>query len=231
MSFKNRTKALGLVVMAAAALTAFAAQGASAENWTDASLLKSGESREAFPTLAAGTPAALTGVVSGLNVKLTANKLEGIEAKIIQEGTGASGVAAASGKLKFSELTLDEPAGCVAPTSVTTTALKGSLRTTAGLTSGLGFTFKPVSGTLFATITLTGSCAIAGTPFKVTTQEANGFCAETEKIGTMLVKQPLRSSATINSNCGGTLFTGGNAAALDATGHVTLKGEPSWGAQ
>ena len=88
-------------------------------------------------------------------------------------------------------------------------------------------------------MTLTGTCALAETPFKVTTsaketETGKFFCVETEPLTTMSVKQKLVSSSTIATACGGTLFAFGNPAVL--TGEVPaaegleLTSGASWGA-
>jgi hypothetical protein len=245
---RNRLRAIGLMAIAVMAFTAVAASSASAHVWTTGTKFTSGQKAAVTPFLK--SKATLEGIVSGLNVKLSSEELVGSGTEIVQEGTGASGVAAATGKLIFKKLTLTEPAGCSPPTEVSTTALKGRIVTKpqpkekgkqeeGTLLSGTGFTFTPASETvptLFATVTLTGSCAIAGTPFKVTTTNSKetlgGVCGETLEPGVLKTEQPINFTGTINKHCGGTLFTGGNPATLTGEAFNKLTATPTvaWGA-
>jgi hypothetical protein len=231
----NRFKVMGgLLVVAMAMFAVFAGQ-ASAINWTTEALLKTGQEQE-IGAQASGN-SVLTGTVSSLPIELTAKKVEAVVGtKIKQTGEGVSGVATGTGALKYSELSLQKPVGCGPPASITTTGLKAELIKAEKLTSKLGFKLQPSSTTaptLFATITLTGECALAGTAFKVTIPKEAYFCGEVEKLGTMLAQEPIRSSATINKECGGVLEAGGNPAVLTgtATGFSKVTPGVTWGAQ
>jgi hypothetical protein len=195
------------------ALFAVAAGQASAFTWTTEKSMTPGT------TMAVGIeafgPTELQGPVSALLVDITAGKVEAIEGKIAQTGKETAGVATATGKLKYSELHLISPLGCGAPTSVTTTALKAEIAKAGSLFSEAGIKIRPASGTVLATITLTGTCALAGTPIKVTIPAGSFFCAEVEKFGTMAVRQESFTSAPTNGVCGGaSLETAGNLATL-----------------
>jgi hypothetical protein len=227
----------GTLVVAMAMLAVSAGQAA-ATTWTTEVTVTPGSEMEIGVQASGST--VLGATVSGLAIELTAKKVEAVApTKIKQTGEGASGVATATGSLKYSELSLQKPVGCTAPASITTKALKAELVAVAALKSGEALKWRPLSATeptLFATFTLGGECALAGTPFKVTIPKESYFCSEVEPLGTMLVQEPIRSSATINSNCGGKLEALGNAAAL--TGTVTAFSKPGgiasgekWGAQ
>jgi hypothetical protein len=226
----NRFKVMGGLLVVAMALFAVFAGQASAFTWTTAASMTPGT------TMPIGVEASgnsvLKGTVTGQEVELTSTTVEAVEGKIAQTGKESAGVATATGKLKYTGLSLQKPVGCGAPTSITTTNLTAETAKATGLTTAAALKFKPASGTVFATITLTGECALAGTPFKVTVPEGSFFCGETEKFGTMAVKQPIRTSGTINSNCGGKLEAGGNAATLTGTakGFSTETVGAEWGA-
>ena len=167
MRKRTRLSVIGLAVVATMAV---AAQGASAFTWTNAGKeFKSGEEQalkaaavvdkfvngkgeeEAIPRLI------FTGNFLTAPVKITSTSVETSVAVIKQNGTVANFI----GKLVFKGLTLDEPAGCSPPTSVTTNALTGTVAEIGGLTY---VKLTPTAGTTtpFATVTLTGTCAIAG---------------------------------------------------------------------
>ena len=156
--------------------------------------------------------------------KITSTTVETSGAVIKQNGTAAQ----ITGKLVFKGLTMDEPAGCAPPTSVTTNTLTGTVPEIGGLTY---VKLAPTAGTTtpFATITLTGTCSIAGTPFKVTT--SSYFCGRTEPLGTMAIAQKLEVSAAILSACGGNLSGGGNPATLQGKATYELASGESWGAK
>jgi len=165
-----------------------------------------------------------TGTIAGTPVKITSTAVETSGAFIKQNGTAAQ----VTGKLVFKSLTLDEPAGCSPPTSVTTNALTGEVFQTGGNTY---LKLTPTAGitTPFATVTLTGTCAIAGTPFKVST--SNYVCGQTNPLTTMAVNQKLEVSAAILTACGGTLTAGGNPATLQGKATYELASGESWGAK
>jgi hypothetical protein len=216
----NRFKVMGGLLVAAMALFAVFAGQASAYTWTTVAMVNPGTLKPIDIT--APAPTVLRATFSSVEVELTSKKLESIlnkeeEAVIAQTGEGEKGAASASGKLKYSELSLQRPVGCGAPTSITTTKLNAEVKKAAGLTSGASLQFKPASGTNIATITLTGECALAGTPFKVTVPEGSFFCGELEPLETMKVEQPIRTSGIINEKCSGKLEAAGNPATLTGT--------------
>jgi hypothetical protein len=246
MSIKNR---LGLVGIGAAAVVGFmavvgAAQGATNITWTNATTFNNGQS-EALKSKPAGLQHyKITGLGGGGATKFTFTVL-GSPIEITSEGLELSGVtisqdiagtetATVEGKLVFKTLKLDQLPGCGPPASITTTTLTGHLFTVGTKTY---LTIAPSAGTIFATVTLAGTCALGETPFKVTTsaKEAEAgkfFCVEINPLGTMAVGQKLVSSAAIATACGGTLFAGGNPAVL--TGEVNgleLTSGASWGAE
>jgi hypothetical protein len=223
MSTRSRNRLFAVTVLAFVALTAVVAQTASAATWTTGSTFTNGQTetlKTAAPLM--GTMV-YTWTISGLAVELTAEKLEIIEGKIKQNGTTAE----FTGKAKFSGLKLDKPAGCSPPASITTAALTGSVFQ-AGSPAKTYIKVQPASGTTFATITTTGTCAIAGTAFKVTT--SSYFCGETNSLGTMAVLQRVTVSPTVLTACGGNLSTGGNPATLTGEATVEVSSGVSWGA-
>jgi hypothetical protein len=88
----------------------------------------------------------------------------------------------------------------------------------------------PASGTEFASFTLSGTCALAGTTIKITTKEGVGTCGEVGKLGTMAVKQLTKTSAAIDESCGGSLSAGGNPASITGEAFAELASGASWGA-
>jgi hypothetical protein len=246
MSIKNRLRLVGIAAAAVVAFMAMvgAAQGATNITWTNATTFKekqsetlkakpAGKEHYALTGLGGTGPAKLTGTVLGSPIEITSEGLELSGVTISQDIAGTE-TATAEGKLIFKTLKVDQPVGCGPPASITTTTLTGHLFTVGTKTY---LTIAPSAGTIFATVTLTGTCALSETPFKVTTsaketEAGKFFCVETNPLGTMAVGQKLVSSAAIATACGGTLFAGGNPAVL--TGEVNgleLTSGASWGAE
>lgn len=216
---KHRYRAVGLVVVAAMAFSAVAAGSASALTWYTRSpetAFTNGQEETVTPSATSGF--VLEGSVGSTPLKIEASTLTGESTKIKQSGS----VAADSGRLIFKNLTVKEPATCTAPTEIKTTELKSELVPVAGLTSGLADKFLPVSGELFTTFKLGGSCAIAGTIIQVKTTK--GVFGETNAVGVYATSQKLVFSPAINSTAGGNLFTGANAAKLSGQGANVLSG-------
>jgi hypothetical protein len=245
MTIKNRLRHVGIAAAAIVAFMAVVAQGASAITWTNSTTFTNGQTETLKSKPAGLQHYKLTGLggvgasklvftVAGQAIEITSAGLELSGVTITQNGTGTSEEAAVEGKLVFKTLTVDKPVGCGPPASITTTTLKGHIFTTGGKSY---LTLAPSTGSVIATVTLTGECALAETPFKVTTsaketEAGKFFCVETNPLGTMAVGQKLVSSAAIATACGGTLFAFGNPVTL--TGEVNgleLTSGVSWGAE
>jgi hypothetical protein len=245
----NRLKTMGgLLVVAMAMFAVFAGQASATSTGPTWTTTESSAEAMEIGAEAEGS-SVLTGIVSTLPIELTAKKVEATTGTTIQEafvknekGEITARKAQATGALKYSELSLQKPVGCGPPASITTAGLKGELISAPKLAQKWGLKLQPSSTTaptVFATITLTGECALAGTPFKVTVPSGSYFCGEVEEVAgknSMLEKQPIRSSATINKECGGVLEAGSNPAVL--TGNAVGLSKPGgklsglkWGAE
>jgi len=211
----DRRKAAALLVLIVLVLSAIVAGPASAQTWTT-NVTMPPESTMDVGTETGSEGITFFGEVSGVTVELASKKQETSAHSTINQGK-KEGVASLSAEIKFSELSLLKPAACSAPTSITTKPIQGEVATVPALTSGVAIKLRPKEGSIFATITLTGECALAGTPFKVTVPEGKSLFGELEKYGTMSVKQPMRFSASINKAAGGTLEAGGSVATLSGT--------------
>jgi hypothetical protein len=200
----------GLVAATAAAL-AIIASSAFGFAWTveGTGAIETGESEAVSLKLKKESMTKLSGTVSGLEVELTSTGLEGVETKL-----EANGVL--SGKMKFTGLKLAKPVGCGPPASITTLPLKGEL---VKIGSTLYDKIVPSGGTgPLATVTLTGECALAGVPFKLT----GNLFAQVEPVETRLLEQPFEFSPTIEAAAGGIFEIGGNAGKLTMTARLEL---------
>jgi hypothetical protein len=128
-------------------------------------------------------------------IAITATKVECVEATLSNSGT----TALDGGKLKFSGLTVDGlAAGCTAVEPISTNLLSTKLVTTtdtADVPSGLGDTFAPAeTGGAWFTLKLNSNCAGAAGSYPL----KGSVVGESNKLGTLAVKQPLKFSSTIN---------------------------------
>jgi hypothetical protein len=163
----------------------------------------------------------LTGKFLGSEVVLTATGLScatGATCEITQEGTKD----ASSGKLTFSGVSVDKPAGCTAPETLTTESLVDELIMDPSGGTATFDKFIPKAGATaaFIEITLTGTCAIAGTPFPV----KGTVTGLTENTKVSLVSQPVSFSAANQTTGGGSLLLGKEAATLAGKATNTLSG-------
>jgi hypothetical protein len=166
----------------------------------------------------------LEGTFLGATVVLTATGLQcttGVKCEISQAGA----VEASSGQLTFTGVTLDKPSGCVSPASLTTSPLTDELimdPSGGEPTFDKFFTDKNAKGeeVPFIEITLTGSCAIAGTPFPV----KGTVTGRTENTKVSLKSQPIVFNAANQTTGGGSLVLGKNAATLSGSATNTLSG-------
>lgn len=138
----------------------------------------------------------------------------------------SGGTAVGSGKLEFTGVTVLKPANCSVTSTITSNALK--IKADYMISSADYILFEPSAGveTGFATVELTGaSCVIKsaivpkGTLF-VKAQNATGIQA---------AEQRVNSSAAINSEAGGTLRVGSEAASLTGEAKFELSGGGAFG--
>jgi hypothetical protein len=211
---------LGLAAPVAGAATWQTSSGGGAVNFT------SGQSETI--ALTANTLFGLQGTVAGTAVKISATGLSGVSTKITQTGTSAQ----TSGKWLFTGTTVNSPANCTL-TNLETKSLTGEmLMGNTGATSGnVYLRLLPVTGTTFATFTLSGgSCVLAGTPISLATSK--GVYGQFELTGTLVTKEHFLLTPAVNSSQGGDLSMGGGAASMLVEAGVTLSGTlsgRSWG--
>jgi hypothetical protein len=153
-------------------------------------------------------------------VKLTATGIECLSSTIFNESSHGKD----KGKLKFTGVTVDEPAGCsVEGGAVETTELKTELYMDSESTTKAFDKFEPAAGPTnnFATVKLIGaSCPVTGSKLV----KGTVFGEATNPTSTSLATQPLTFSAAIDTTTGGTLTFAGNEAHL--TGRVNNKLSP-----
>lgn len=157
-----------LVLAAALSLLAFAvgSQAAQANEWSIETaggvktLSEVGSSEAITLGMPEGKSANLTWTISGTAVSTNCSSMTVVNGELTVGGTGL-------GKLQLSNCSVASPVGCTLPPfyKLTTNQLQFTQVEAGGKTY---LVFKPVSGTTIGTITYTGTCAIAGTPFKIT---------------------------------------------------------------
>jgi hypothetical protein len=212
---KHVVKIIGLAVMAALAISAFASASASAATWTvEGAKLEEGTAKgvSASAKLKTGTTAVLEGELLGQEFVLTSTTLSSSSGTIFQEGTKAKD----SGVLEFSGLSVDKPSPtCAVESPIKTKSLTSELVDHSGSTKAYD-KFFPEEGEVFATIKVSG-CAVAGS------YNVKGVVyGEAEAWGVSLASQPLKFNPTINATLGGSLTLGTKAAKLSAEGVNTL---------
>jgi hypothetical protein len=220
---RHLVKVMGLAVMAALAISAFASASASATpKWTVEGVgLGEGTSKgiKAHAVLKTGSTAKLEGEILGQKFKLTATTLSSKNGTIFQEATKAKD----SGILVFSGLSVDEPVGCGVESPIETKALTSELVEHSGSTRAYD-KFFPEEGEVFATVKVTG-CAVAGS------YNVKGFVfGQAEEWGKELTKQPLLFNPEINETLKGSLTLGVKPAKLFAEGVNTLESEQGFSA-
>ena len=211
---KHLAKLIGLAVMAALVISAFASASASAATWTvEGAKLGEGTANgvPAHASLKSGASAMMRVTLLGKKFAITAATFSSLGGTIFQEGTRAK----ASGVLEFSGLTVHEPAGCTVEAPIKTKALTGELVDHSG--SSLAYAkFVPEEGEVFTTLKISG-CAIAGS------YNLKGVVyGQGEEWGKELKFQPLKFSPTINSTLGGSFTAGSNSAELFMESENTL---------
>ncbi len=213
-----KLKKLGAALVVVAALGAILASSAFAtatttdvQWYTGASpgTLLSGSETVSTELIGAATLA--TGPSSVLHV----TGIECLGCKIENSG----GVAIGTGKLKLTGITVEKPAHCTAPASITTNGLSFSADWMIGTTNY--WRFLPTSGERFLTFELSGAECELVEPLS---HNGSLFVQTVNSTGTQSVAQEVKSSSTINSTAGGTTNSGGGAASLTATIKFLLSG-------
>ena len=204
-----RARKLGVVLVAVLAMTAVAASAANASEWyIGATKLSGSESVK----VEASEKFTLESQVLGANFKFTATTLECEGCTISNPG------AKSAGKLSFTGLTVDEPAGCSVASPITTNALVDEVIMDPSGGEATFDKFTPAEGTTFVNIKITG-CAAAGTyPVKGT------VTGRSNNTGVAAVKQPLTFSAAEQTTGGGSLIFWSKAATLTGKTLTNLSG-------
>jgi hypothetical protein len=153
-------------------------------------------------------------------VRLTATGIECLSWTIFNESSHGK----AKGKLKFTGVTVDEPAGCeIEGKAIETTELKAELYMDSESSTKAFDKFEPAAGPTnnFATIKLIGaSCPVTGSKLV----KGTFFGEATNPTSTSATTQSLTFSAAIDATAGGALTLAGNEAHL--TGRVNNKLSP-----
>lgn len=223
-----RLSKLGIGLMAVLAIAAVTASSAFAGTVTQASTwkvgeagtaLKSGESRAAKCHLeeeGAGGKAKLNAQAFGglIQVELTATGIECVEATINQTTVGGVAMAEDAGKIRFTGVSVMEPAECTVPSTLTTNKLKTKIEmhSGSGAEGEIVFDrFEPETGNVFIEIPFS-NCAIAGNqPVEGSVYGQSGL-----KTGQLSAQQTLTFSSAVNTTAGGTLQFAGEPASLTA---------------
>jgi hypothetical protein len=221
-----KLRKLGVALLACMAVAAVFASAASAAWEVEGKAQANGFTETV--KVAATSNFTLVGTFLGTAVELEATGLEcakGVVCEITQNGA----TDASSGQLTFTGVKVVKPTGCSVATELTTNPLTDKLimDKTAGSTSTFDefFTDKKKEGEKevevpFIEITLTGTCAIAGTPFPV----KGTVTGLTNNTGVSAVNQPLTFSAANQTTGGGSLVLGKGAATLTGSATNTLSG-------
>jgi hypothetical protein len=215
-----RLKKLGAALVVVAALgatlasTAFAAASTVDAHWyTNTQNPLTGE--KAIGAEAAGTATFTIESEGGTKLKLQSKKVSCVECKI----ENVAGVAVGSGKLRFEEVSVLEPAGCSTLSSITTTGLTVTADWMEGTTNYIKFVPTKGETTAFATISITG-CPLE----TVFVAKGNIYVRSASSTKTLKTKQEVESSATINSTAGGSLKVGSKPASLEAKAKFFMTG-------
>ncbi len=241
MSLKN----LGVAMMAVLALGAVFATSAFAgtpttrkSSWTtgttpNANTIPTGKANgKAIKCRKTAQPAVftLTGTVAGQPTKLTATGVECVNATIYNEVVATVPHAKATGKIKFTGVTVDEPAGCTTPATQETNLLEGEVTMVeqGGVVSTKPFfKFEPdaTAGAVnFTTVKLEGCAAEGSYPVKGYT-----YCEATNATEVHSEQQECGDNATTAAQSKLTL--GPNAAAISGQITAELTAGGSFGAE
>jgi hypothetical protein len=209
MSLKKLGAAMLVVAVLSAVLasSAFATATPTEVNW------QKGESPD--QTLLAAPMAVTTQQVGGVTIAFLyqqreyvvhATGTECLECQISNSPTGGSG----TGKLKFTGVTVAQPAGCTTPSTITTNRLSFSTRYKEGETELVKFV--PSETESFFRLELSEPCYPEQWLVK-----GSLFGKITNKAGVQAASQPVEFSPSINSAAGGALSFGGGSGSLTAT--------------
>jgi len=152
-------------------------------------------------------------MIAGAEIKIEAKKLECLSTPVIkQEGSNAI----VTGTLKFSELTVKKPAGCMTAPSLTTKPVTAKIYEEGPTVYER---FEPTAGPpeRFVIFPLTGCAAEGEYPIKGTV-----FGRSANATGTEAANQPLTFSETIQKTAGGSLTAGTNPAQLSGKANDEL---------
>lgn len=161
--------------------------------------------------------------VLGQNLKMTGTGISCTGAKVVTTGSGATSMAGAEGVIEFSSITVNEPAGCVAPNVKTNTLVADLQMDSVNKNNGY-VKFTPKTGTTFANIKLE-KCAAAGT------YPVNGvvYGQATSPTNEHKVNQQVAGNETTHAMSSLTL--GKEAATLTGEFEVELASGAAWGAE
>ena len=223
MSLKKLGIALGAVLAIGALLasSAFASPVTNKAQWVNSE----GEAITGKTVTCAKAGAGnlvLKGTILGSPAEITAEQVECIGGTIANTEVEGVHMATASGKLKFTGLTVVKPEGCTAE-PVETVSLTGSLKMDSENASKSYAEFKPASGTKFATVKLRG-CAAEGN------YNVNGvtYGEAAYETGVTAESQVLKFNEATNGF--GTLTMGSEPATIEGEASNTIAGV-SWGAK
>jgi hypothetical protein len=156
----------------------------------------------------------LKGSVLGAATELKATGIECVEATISNEVVGGENMAVDAGKLKFTGVSVVQPAGCGVAETLTTEPLVTTLFMDSSSSTVTYDKFAP-KGEKFISIKITG-CSIAGTyPVKGFT-----YGEAANPTGTLAANQPLKFNSTTNSF--GTLTLGTEPASITGEANNAL---------
>lgn len=220
-------KRLGAAALVVAAIGAVLASSASAAATTTDVKWYTGT---APGTELVGSAALTSSAVAGWTIDLPGLGGESLDLFGIEcEGCkieNSGGTAVGSGKLKFTGVTVTKPEGCSVASTITTKAL--TIRADYMIGSVDYWLFEPAAGSeagLF-TVELTG----AECPVKTAiVPKGTLFMKAANATGTQAAEQELSSSAAINSEAGGNLHVGSEAASMTGSIKFNLASGTAFG--
>ncbi len=169
----------------------------------------------------------LTGTVAGTPTELTATGVECVEATIFNVAEGGSGMANATGKLKFTGISVVKPAGCKTPATLQTNSLIADLQVDEAVGTKTFARLEPdaaAGATSFATVKLEECAAEGSYPVKGLT-----YCEVTNATEVHATVQECNGNATTNGFSSLTL--GGNPATFTGEVATELSSGGSFGAE
>ena len=152
--------------------------------------------------------------VVGLHLTITATGVHCTGTCTIDE---SGNVELVDGKLEFTGMTVDTPAGCTIPSTMTTRTLSAELIMDPGGGTATFLRWKPATGETIAEFELGGTCALAGTPLRI----KGTITSRLNNTGVSAVEQPATFSFAEQTTGGGSLKAGKEVATL--TGKLGIK--------